>query len=57
MITLFWIFVALAIVFFVSTIVSMFICRTLETMTIPCFLNIGTAVCALICSIINMFIN
>ena len=56
MIALFWIVFGIAIMFAIATIVTMCIRKTRQQF-IYIYLNMGLAVCAVICSVINLIIK
>ena len=53
---LFWIFFGLGIACFIATITTICIRKTREKM-IYLWLNIGTAICSVVCATINILIN
>lgn len=56
MIALFWIVFSIAIMFAIATVVTMCIRKTRQQF-IHIYLNMGLAVCAVICSIINFILK
>lgn len=53
---LFWIFFGLGIACFIAAITTICIKKTRE-MLIPLWLNIGTALCSVVCTTINILVN
>lgn len=56
MIALFWIFFGLGIACFIATMITTCIRKTRQKM-IHLWLNVGTALCSVVCSTINILVN